>query len=654
MRIRKKHLVGAVLLFVMLCIFSRILYRTAWICDDAYITFRTVDNFTHGNGMRWNVSERVQSFTHPLWFFLLSFFSKFSGELYYTSLFLSIAFTLIVLTVFSIAAHDNIYALGPLLAVLLFSRAFIDYSTSGLENPLSHALLLVFLLLYWHAGKRYLLLFFASLAAALGILTRPDLALFFFPCLLHGWYVYRDKRAIIAIVSGFIPLFAWMAFSLLYYGFLFPNTAYAKLGSGIPAGELCMQGLHYLQNSLTRDPLTLTTIVFAAGAPFVFRKPQLIPVAAGILLYLLYIVRIGGDFMSGRFLTFPLIFSVALLFRMPFQIGPKLSVGLMIFVAALGMATDQPTLLSGPQYGKDLSKVLDPFLIADERAFYYRKTGLAAANSSRPDETGYTIAKQHGIPREDSLQVVERDTTGMSGFMAGPAVHIIDLYALNDPLLARLPAIYAPKWRIGHFWRHVPEGYKESLETGKNVIKEPGLAAYYDHLALVTRAPLLSLKRWKTILNFQIGAYDHLINQEACRFPNLRRISVTTLENNRGGESLASPVDADKAGVEFAWDRLRHDTSIFLDVAGDSYYLLFMDNSEIVGLLPRMPASILDARGIEPGTIQLEIPAKTSAKGFNAVRIMPLGSSNPLQIRQISLGDRNVPAAHSSSQPQQE
>ena len=44
-----------------------VLIRTAWICDDAYITFRTIDNFLHGFGLRWNVAERVQSFTHPLW-----------------------------------------------------------------------------------------------------------------------------------------------------------------------------------------------------------------------------------------------------------------------------------------------------------------------------------------------------------------------------------------------------------------------------------------------------------------------------------------------------------------------------------------------------------------------------------------------------------
>lgn len=637
MGLKKEHIITAGFLVFTLCVFSWILYRTAWVCDDAYITFRTVDNFTHGYGMRWNISERVQSFTHPLWYFLLSTFSLISGELYYTPLFLSIILTLVMLALFCLDNHRNIPKAASLLAILFLSRAFIDYSTSGLENPLSHLVLLAFLILYFRKGEGYLRLFLVALTSALGVLTRPDLALLFFPCLLHAWYVYRNKKAVAAIISGFTPLLAWMAFSLLYYGFLFPNTAYAKLGTGIPAGELWIQGLRYLQNSFTRDPLTLTAIVLAGGLPFALRQPQLLPAAVGIILYLLYIVRIGGDFMSGRFLTPPLVFSIALLARMPFRVGPKLGAGLLLLTIVLGMATPRPTLLSGPQYGKDLSAALDPFLIADERAFYYRKTGLAAPGSSKPGSTRTAVGKRHGEIETGHLKVVEYDTTGMSGYNAGPAMHIIDLYALNDPLLARLPALYAPKWRIGHFRRHVPEGYRDSLSTGQNIITDPGLAAYFDHLSLVVQGPLLSLERWKTIARFHLGSYDHLINKDACRFPNLKRLSVDTIGNGPEAALLSSPVDAGKGGIELAWDSLRHDAALQLEVEGGPYYVLFMKDNDIAGLLPKMPVSILDARGIEPGVTRLEVPAKTLKNGFNTLRVMPLNASGTFRILQAGL-----------------
>src|SRR5690349_1910100 len=55
---------------IAVAIFAVVLAR-AWVGDDALITVRTLDNLMHGYGLRWNVDERVQAFTHPLWAFLL-------------------------------------------------------------------------------------------------------------------------------------------------------------------------------------------------------------------------------------------------------------------------------------------------------------------------------------------------------------------------------------------------------------------------------------------------------------------------------------------------------------------------------------------------------------------------------------------------------
>ena len=50
-------------LFFFGAIFLVVLVRSAWVSEDAYITLRTVDNFVNGYGLRWNVSERVQTYT---------------------------------------------------------------------------------------------------------------------------------------------------------------------------------------------------------------------------------------------------------------------------------------------------------------------------------------------------------------------------------------------------------------------------------------------------------------------------------------------------------------------------------------------------------------------------------------------------------------
>ncbi|HEY3874828.1 MAG TPA: hypothetical protein VGM92_05095, partial [Candidatus Kapabacteria bacterium] len=46
------------------------LYRAIdlrWICDDAFITMRYVKNFVDGNGLVYNIGERVEGYTHFLW-----------------------------------------------------------------------------------------------------------------------------------------------------------------------------------------------------------------------------------------------------------------------------------------------------------------------------------------------------------------------------------------------------------------------------------------------------------------------------------------------------------------------------------------------------------------------------------------------------------
>lgn len=46
-------------IFTPLLVITIILIRTAWLSDDAYISFPSVDNFLAGHGPVWNTIERV-------------------------------------------------------------------------------------------------------------------------------------------------------------------------------------------------------------------------------------------------------------------------------------------------------------------------------------------------------------------------------------------------------------------------------------------------------------------------------------------------------------------------------------------------------------------------------------------------------------------
>jgi len=76
------------------------LIKTAWVCDDAYITFRTIDNFVNGYGLRYNVVERVQAFTHPLWLFIVTIPYFIFRDAFYTPMIISILITLFIVIFF--------------------------------------------------------------------------------------------------------------------------------------------------------------------------------------------------------------------------------------------------------------------------------------------------------------------------------------------------------------------------------------------------------------------------------------------------------------------------------------------------------------------------------------------------------------------------
>ena len=251
------------LIVPMLAIFIALLVQTSWVEEDAFITLRTVDNFVAGRGLVYNVGERVQSYTHPLWLLLVTIPYYFTHEPYYTVVFLSVLVSLaaVLVLVFGlgIGRRGAVFAL----VVLTLSGAYVDYSTSGLENALTHLLLVVFLAVFLRqpsSGRKLLRL---SFVAALGVVNRMDSGLLFLPILVAEFFRTPApwRRRLWLSVVGMSPFLLWQLFSLVYYGFLVPNTAVAKLNIDVARVALWQQGGVYLLDSLRTDPITLLVIV---------------------------------------------------------------------------------------------------------------------------------------------------------------------------------------------------------------------------------------------------------------------------------------------------------------------------------------------------------------------------------------------------------
>ena len=127
----------AFLFVVAIVTFTYLFFANAWVGDDAYITLRSVDNFVHGYGLRWNVHERVQVFTHPLWMLLCSAAFFLTREAFYTVIalsFLVCAGTFVAYR--KLLGIDEAWKAFVLVVVLTASKTYMDFSSSGLENCL--------------------------------------------------------------------------------------------------------------------------------------------------------------------------------------------------------------------------------------------------------------------------------------------------------------------------------------------------------------------------------------------------------------------------------------------------------------------------------------------------------------------------------------
>ena len=251
--------------------------------------------------------------------------------------------------------------------------------------------------------------------------------------------------------------------------------------------------------------------------------------------------------MSGRFLAVLVFCAVALISQLGLN-SFRVLFPAFVLVIGIGLTSPNPTFRSDSGY---MNRKIDKSGIADERGYYYQYTGLLKAG--RYLELPRYIWKDRGMRAcLEQKKLVKSDIIGMLGFYAGPQVHILDANALADPFLARLPAIYDPKWRTGHFRRHIPKGYAATLRSGKNVIKDKNLALLYDQLSVITQDRLFSWNRFRVILSVNLGKYNHLIDFNAYRYPEMSDLDLVDLEslgeknNSERGGLLISFINSKK------------------------------------------------------------------------------------------------------------
>ncbi len=279
--------------------------------DDAFISYRYARNLVEGNGLVFNLNERVEGFTNLSWTLLIAAAlgiglpaeraAHLLGLLCGAA---SLLLTYLLARVDLPPGRQHLAAAAPWL--VLASVAFPLWSLSGMETPLFTATVAAAVLAQLHGRTGW-----AVLALLAATLTRPEGALA--AAVLLGIPVIsrsRRRREIyvdslrerrwpgpILLAPAVYALFllALTALRLAYYGAPLPNTFYAKVG-GIPL----LDGLLYAADFLVDGAAYLLVPVLVSA----WLRPALRPSGVLSLAFVLYCVAIGGDaFWDSRLLV---------------------------------------------------------------------------------------------------------------------------------------------------------------------------------------------------------------------------------------------------------------------------------------------------------------------------------------------------------------
>ena len=297
-----------------------------WTSDDAFITFRYIDQWLAGHGLVYNPGERVEGYTHPLWLCMIAGLRLLGADPVRASWALGLLSYLGLL-----ALLGRRYPVTAL--VLAVHGEMAIWATGGLETSLFtfEVALLVWIVARWERAG-WLRPLLAGLLSVAVVLTRPDGALFVLVAfvLVVLWAApLRVRRGrlgaaalfLVPFVVVLVPYFFW---KLSYYGDLLPNTYYAKSGGG----SWWSQGFYYVWTFLRGHPTTALCLLPVLGLAAAARRTEdaesrtLVAAVSFTWVYLLlFVARVGGDFMYARFLVpvLPLLFlSVESFARMRF------------------------------------------------------------------------------------------------------------------------------------------------------------------------------------------------------------------------------------------------------------------------------------------------------------------------------------------------
>ncbi len=305
-------------------------YKLKWLGDDIFIAFRYVQNILDGNGFVYNKGEHVEGYTHFLWLIMVSFLAwlKFSPLITTQVLgILSSIGTLILFSVigYKISKRNNVFILPFITIALALNYDYNVWATSGLETAFfSFLLCCAFYTFFFSSIEGNKKLVFTGLYLCLALMTRPDtLLILFLANVFFAFQLLLSKVSFLKIISSvlflnlaiiviYVPYFIWR---YNYFGFIFPNTYYDKLGSE----TLFSKGFYYIWLYFKPHFSSFLIILLPPFALLPLLKGKLFAnlkaylsdnwnaafLTSVLMVYaylIVFVAKVGGDFMHARFI----------------------------------------------------------------------------------------------------------------------------------------------------------------------------------------------------------------------------------------------------------------------------------------------------------------------------------------------------------------
>ncbi|HEX7880367.1 MAG TPA: glycosyltransferase family 39 protein [Candidatus Eisenbacteria bacterium] len=429
-----------------------------WVCEDAFICFRVADQILAGNGPVFNAGERVEAYTSPAWMALLTLWQALGGRIEEGSLVLGIlaAGVGVVTAVLAAARRHAPRAVVPFGAlVLVVTTAVWDFAASGLEMGLVLAWLgTSYALLSRAASDRR-----ASGAGAfawfgIGILIRPDLGLFAIGFLLIALFLRRGMTntqagsiASSLVAFGAVPLL-YLLFRMGYFAAWMSNSSIAKepgLAHGTAGAYYLLDFVHVYRLWIVA-PLVLLLAWLARSS----RRIPLVGVEATFfalgVLHAVYVARVGGDFMHGRFVLPAYMAMLIPFFVLP--VAPLRRPAAAVGALALYGWCAASAFVFGPHYRYNRRGVANERLLYIELAGRPHPVRLEDYDDTIFGREGRALRKEAELGGRRLLVALTDDPAG--GYLPADARRVAPLSASLHPRIT----VAAPAWNIGIIGRH--------------------------------------------------------------------------------------------------------------------------------------------------------------------------------------------------------